>query len=827
MPTQPTVSQKARILQKLAEKAANRKADNAQDGSAEESEVHFLRNLTHVFPLESRKTLASNVIASSGSDAPELSDLSKLAEDFLLRGGLVAERVPAKLLNRLGRQNHAHEPTEDGERTRMTIFKPVQSSTVKDYARRLASLLAFCFLIQEDSDARQACGIAVKTNALVAIQQFRDGFNANKEDTDKLMDLLLALSAGTYGHLDNYNVDVLCSFAIGQMFDDESGKFRSKENANKTVSAFKYSFRMAILCKLSSSPNADLALTERTQCERSGPNHPFKQLTILQAGLNSLPRKLKPQAMVLDEQCERVSVNGIPCSFDLLNDAFHSLMDEAKDKLEELLMGFVPEDLLENAAESLGYSSLPFTANFAFGQVSDSEYGDMSLFEYVYAHDEHKPHFFGRNRANAKRDESRDYLKSCMEYEKILIALMHILLGCGPRSTDYAFLTFMNGDVESEERTLSIYDSKYLICYLANNKGSKLHRKDKGFAALLPRTIANSVFVAYWKYVRPFALMLMDSLGNRQSFDRWKRYCFVQACDPKWVRKHVCDAFGGRTTGRNLKWLRHSLIFLMRQFVKGNSANSSLPVYKLFAHSESTDACYAIEKLAGFPPERCTNTTDMRLILNTLWQKINLEARRANPTDSVEDSEDDQENSDDDSAAATECDVASTSSDVSLAAASQNDETSDHQEEAEQHLEQVPSSAPPSNASLHSDSNSVQASFEGNTQSSADIETAIEEEEDVSVDEQLDVEDVSGDEQIDVDEDITSHRKLEALQDSRDSAKRADTKTVSSDSCTNPPQSQVTATRFQLAVPNAPKLPITPSIEDVCANTSSSTSAGE
>ena len=81
MPTQPTVSQKARILQKLAEKAANRKADNAQDGSAEESEVHFLRNLTHVFPLESRKTLASNVIASSGSDAPELSDLSKLAED--------------------------------------------------------------------------------------------------------------------------------------------------------------------------------------------------------------------------------------------------------------------------------------------------------------------------------------------------------------------------------------------------------------------------------------------------------------------------------------------------------------------------------------------------------------------------------------------------------------------------------------------------------------------------------------------------------------------------------------------------------------------------
>ena len=269
MPTQPTVSQKARILQKLAEKAANRKANNDQDGSAEEFEVHFLS----VFPLELRKKLASNVIASSGSDAPELSDLSKLAEDFLLRGGLVAERVPAELLNRLGRQNHAREPTEDGKRTRMTIFKPVQSFTVKDYARRLASILAFCFMIQEDSDARQACGIAVKPNVLVAIQQFRDGFNANKEDTDKLMDLLLALSAGTYGHLDNYNVDVLCSFAIGQMFDDESGKFRSKENANKTVSAFKYSFRMAILCKPSSGPNVDLALTERTQCERSGPNH--------------------------------------------------------------------------------------------------------------------------------------------------------------------------------------------------------------------------------------------------------------------------------------------------------------------------------------------------------------------------------------------------------------------------------------------------------------------------------------------------------------------------------------------------------------------------
>ena len=117
-------------------------------------------------------------------------------------------------------------------------------------------------------------------------------------------------------------------------------------------------------------------------------------------------------------------------------------MDEAKDKLEELLMGFVPEDRLENAAESFGYSFLPFTANFAFGQASDSEYGDMSLFEYVYAHDEYKPHFFRRNRANAKREQSRDYLKSCMEYEKILIALVHILLGCGPRSTDYTFLQF-------------------------------------------------------------------------------------------------------------------------------------------------------------------------------------------------------------------------------------------------------------------------------------------------------------------------------------------------------------------------------------------------
>ena len=667
-------SQRSRILDRLASNATNRKENAPEVAQAGLRESQVLVHIQKIFPLAVRKELSAQVAPSPDNQIAELADLRVLAEEFLQRGAQAVEEVPADLLNRLGRQNHSGDSTEDGERTRMAFFKRVTQTTTIDYARRLASLLMFCLGLAEQN-TREACGLKIKASALEAVAKFSDGFEKDNKDVDNLIELLITLSAEKYGHLEDYNTNMFCSFAIGQLYEAEHGKFKTKESANKTLSAFKYCFRMAILCKIKAGSNQDLALLERVQWDRHADTTTFKQLTILQAGLNSLPRKLKPAAMVLDKNCERISYNGIPCSYDLLNDVLHSTIKTANTLLKDLLKGYRPDCEEEKETEgTMGYSSVPFAPGFAFGEIAESEYGNLSLFDYIIDHAKWKKHFFGPRGAKARKTPARAYLKTCKQLEKQLVVIMHILMGCGTRAPDYKELTFMNGDVESEARLLSIYDDDFIHCAVPNTKGSQLHGKSKAYSTLLPRKLADPLFVAYWKYVRPFASMLNESLGNVTSFERWKRYCFVQACDEKWVRDAVCEAFGGRDTRRTFQWLRHASNFLMNMYVKGET--SILPVFKLYGHSESIDATYAVERVSGFTSADCTNITDVRVMLGKHWDKVDLYTRRDEPVDRVETDDNAESEYDSDACSETSDDDENVQDDESNNEAADQDEQS-------------------------------------------------------------------------------------------------------------------------------------------------------
>lgn len=646
MPPLSPTARKTRILEKLAERAAARKEDTVNaDHPDPLSNRGFFSHLEHLFPLNARKKLASLTDSVANGNEHDTSDLRELTQNFMLEGEEKVKSACPELLMMLGRQSYESGTPEDGEREKISIFRAVTTVTARTYARHLASFLSFCFLVIGDESMREECGLKMKDEMMDALESFHDLFEEGVADTCSLIDLLVTLSALEFTRREDYNADAFCSFAIGCLYDGASGEFDPKGPASKTLSAFKYSFRLAILYKLEDDDDADIDLIHRVRWKLLGKKRPFKMLTILHKGVNALPRKLKPAASVLDKNCERVSYDGIPCSFDLLNDVLHSTIEKAKGQLNGLLMGFVPEDIEE---EGFGYSSIPFAAHFAFGQNSESEYGDISLFNYVLGHAKWSKHFYGSKRSNAKRSSARAFLRSCQKLEQSLVVIMHILLGCGPRATDYARLTFMNGNVESQARTVSIYDDDFLHCVIGNSKLTQLRGRCKAYSVFLPRKLVDPIFVAYWKYVRPFALMLKEGLGSKQSYHRWHRYCFVQACDEKWVRRVICEALGGKETRRTFQWLRHAAIFLMRMFVRGAIPAPSLPVYKLFGHSESTDACYAVEKLSGYTSESCTNTTDVRLILSVYWQKIDLEERKANPTDVVEVDESDSGNEYDD-----------------------------------------------------------------------------------------------------------------------------------------------------------------------------------
>ena len=150
MPSHPTVTHKEKILQKAANLAAN-VASAAQTPGVEEEEMQFLRSLQCVFPIETRKELSSLTCWRDLSEHLWFNDLRSLAESFIVGGSAVIDYTSSDLLSRLGRQSFEASSEEErggiGGCARLSIFKGVTQRTAKDYARRLASLLTFCFLI--------------------------------------------------------------------------------------------------------------------------------------------------------------------------------------------------------------------------------------------------------------------------------------------------------------------------------------------------------------------------------------------------------------------------------------------------------------------------------------------------------------------------------------------------------------------------------------------------------------------------------------------------------------------------------------------------------
>ena len=157
----------------------------------------------------------------------------------------------------------------------------------------------------------------------------------------------------------------------------------------------------------------------------------------------------------------------------------------------------------------------------------------------------------------------------------------------------------------------------------------------------------------------------------------------MRASDEKYVRQVIKDAFGGN--GRTFQWVRHSANFLLKMFLK-STPTPSLPVFKLFGHSQKTDESYAVEKLSGFMPENCTNTTDVRLILESYWNKINLHSRINNPMDQIscEESEDESESESDDMLDESE-DTLDESSDCSSDSQNESDSDESDQDDSEEH----------------------------------------------------------------------------------------------------------------------------------------------
>lgn len=488
----------------------------------------LLMSLEKLISLEQRMALSKVIKEEYNIESKR--KLKTLANSFIGCGGEAILSSPFKIIKLLGKQKFIGEEYQPGNTNTSTHLKKVQKQTEIRYAFYLVDFVLFCFKLNNNPNIIQQIGLKLKPEVLNIVKNFHQKFDEKNQDEliheELILEFILELSKLEYGCGTHYNVDLFSYYSIGLMYNT-SGIFYNKGSASKAICSFKYCLRIAILLKLK-SVNFDKqtlqTITKRVEFSNRLDDTPFEHLSSLHSGINyTINDQIKKPCHVSNVDKEEISFEGVPMSFDILNEVLTSNINKAKSMLEKLLLGFkAPKLNLQTSSK--GDCHLPFMSNFCFGkQIEENSFGDSTLSAHLVSSEIYRNSFFD-NDGKLIEQVARNYIKNCKKLEIYLLAIMHIFFGCGSRATDYRTLTFMNGQTEIETRKVSIYNEKYIHCVMSNNKVSSLQGRCERYSNLLPRSICDNLFIKYWKFVRPLATKFCSMLEfNPRTIQRFKR----------------------------------------------------------------------------------------------------------------------------------------------------------------------------------------------------------------------------------------------------------------------------------------------------------------
>ena len=525
---------------------------------------------------------------------------------------------------------------EYGQRT----FSAVKTSrTMKNYSSRIARFVRLFHTLCLDEELRGSFGNTIMCDSMVtAFQVFAErvkdiGWDTCDVDTvfdtydiEDLHELLLAVANYNGGLGSSFKDYLPCLYGAVVLTDSTTGAFTNVETTAKALSALKFFMRGALLIEASreikqkAEQGVVLVETDKVESLRGALEVVGKGSTNTLTTLARMSKvifafELPAQVRILypdPTDSRRCFVNGKEFGHLALKKMVNVAMVHAKRILNRLMLGYT--------FDSAGYQEDATTVclpGFALGRPQWDEFKLSHPFlkkrSRIHLHDR-----FWLPNPDSKGfllngDVARSYLRECIELEKHLVVIFHVLGGCGTRGPDFECQTFRNGT--NTKRNVFILGTtvgdQVWAFGVPNSKSSKQHNKATSVLRFLNFSQVEFI-LPYYLVVRPWARELRcaverfckdltsTQLERLHPAERWDRFLYVGA-SAETKRNHIANAAVLATGNKGITFneVRHVAVALHRKFIvpQEHVIQAGFPVHQGFGHTQQADNRYGLDAL--------------------------------------------------------------------------------------------------------------------------------------------------------------------------------------------------------------------------------------
>jgi len=527
-----------------------------------------------------------------------------------------------------------------GRHARRTHYSFVKN--VEAYRSYFEQFLCCCFVWGDGSETLQDFPEPVRDVLVSFSIQVRHCTQAAQAGDDDAMDemclhiqtLLLGLSNRRAETREGYPNDPMQRCVIGLLLDEKTGFAEHEARANKLANSLKYFIRGVWLIEI--VDNEDKVLVARKCLDLNGFS-PFAGLHRVQNGLVAFKKVQQERVNFLNDQ--RMVVDNVELGPNVFQKTIQVCEFQCNKLLERVLLRDFDQSSMEENFPILSKETLSYEH---FAELTQSVDDPGAAFG-VQKHDTRwgllLHHFFdsgnGPVRFRIKGEDLRvkniadahKYLRDCLKFERLAMAMMHFLTGCSNRATtEFAGMNFRNGGrinirkkVSSRSSFSVVQDSEgnceWIHIEGTSAKTSLLKGIPVDKSQLVPRKKIRSL-LAYWLVVRPFAIVLAKVLAKTHQVkplsERYRTVlevftsenaetrCFLQGLQSQ-VTLNIKNALGCAGTEATFQSCRHAgqTIFARWVVPLEHALQSEYAYNSAFGHSALVGLGYGAEIARG------------------------------------------------------------------------------------------------------------------------------------------------------------------------------------------------------------------------------------
>jgi hypothetical protein len=519
---------------------------------------------------------------------------------------------------------------------RKKFFSPVKTSrTMRNYSSRIARFVRLFHTVSKQGFGNET----MKDSMVTAFRVFAKGLEdidfdntfdldtaQDMFDTEDLHVLLVAIAHYNGGLGSSYKDCLPCLYGAVVLSDSTTGAFVNIETTVKTLSALKFFIRGALLIE---------ALREiKETTEQGGVILEVGQVQSLHGVLEVSGEGSTNTLTTLARMAKVIFAFELPAQERLLfPDPTDSRVCFVNNKeFGHLALKKMVDVALTNAKRILTSLMLGYTFNpdghhvdattvripgFAFGRPPR----DPNMAQDPCLKKRTRRHLQDRfwlpdpdsDELLFNGDVACAYLRKCMELEKHLVVVFHVLGGCGTRGPDFEHQTFRNG--KDTKRNVFILGStvgdQVLAFGVPNSKSSQQHNKAKGVLRFIALSRVKFI-LPYYLVVRPWACELRrcverfcknltsTQLVRLHPVERWDRFLYVSLSGES-KRNHIANAAAKATGNKGITFneVRHVAVAMHRKFIvpQEHIIQAAFPVHQGFGHTQQADNGYGLDAL--------------------------------------------------------------------------------------------------------------------------------------------------------------------------------------------------------------------------------------